>query len=270
VRRAILATALLVLLLPASASAQEPTPWEPYSELANRNLKPAPLVFVSGPKPLRQFARYLEVGGGPKRYMLRLSDGVKHTLALTGGEYKSSAAARRYFTQRNYTLTSTRVRGRRGTAFKHRDLGQGLIWSEGGRVYVIASGTFSIAALRKTANDLQRLGIARWGVSAPFITDDGGGNRDISVFAVTTEKTITGRIDFGAPCQYGGYQDFILQPLQGNSFTLPLAHEEWTGTMRGTIDATSITVTVHVTRPPYAGVSCDSGEQTFTLDQIQD
>lgn len=152
-----MASLAAVLALPASAAAESVR--DVYGALAERDLKPAPLVFTTVPRVMRPIDVTLEPFGPPRGYGLRLvrSGAV---IAFTGGEYRSWAAALKDARRLGLSRKPTRVRGHAGYVMR-RTREYGLWWREGGVIYTLATGTVRQvppSALRAVAAGLDRLG----------------------------------------------------------------------------------------------------------------
>ena len=91
--------------------------------------------------------------------------------------------------------------------------------------------------------------------------------------AVTTERTITARVAWQAPCSDQGTRvgnaQVTLLDRRGNGFSFDVAEHrvgsgDWSGTVSGTVTPDAITLTIGA-RASFEGVTCDSGPLTFTL-----
>src|SRR5689334_6622095 len=131
-----------------------------FRRLDLRSLSPTPLVPTVVPAHLRPIDNTITQSPSIRRsgYSLRLvhytSAGPDAVLALSGGDYLSMKAALR--DHRGEKHKSLRVRGRRAFLFKKYG-NRELIWSEGGRVFDLASGTprkVSVAEMQATAAGL--------------------------------------------------------------------------------------------------------------------
>jgi hypothetical protein len=256
---------LAALLSPATANADL---LDTFRRLDLRGLSPAPLVPTKAPAALTPFARLIEQAPSLRRsgYALRLTDRVPATavLVLSGGDYRNMKAALR--DHRGERRRRTRVRGHRGFLFTHRELRE-LVWSEGGRIYDLGSGTprkVSVAGMRATAASLEPLGHYYIGGSSDPNSSAGGD-------AATTAHTLSLRVEFEAPCTFSphaGQAQVMLAPLRGNSFSFDVAEirtsGNWTGTISGTVAADSITVQYQVSGSFSGGEQC-SGSETLAL-----
>ncbi len=257
-----------------------------YSELALRKLSPAPLVPTDVPRSLTPLDRTVTTFGSRRRsgYGLRLfREGARTdaVIVLEGGSFKSVKAALRDAKRLGFTKRRTRVRGRRGHLLTRR-LGPTqwlLLWTEGGRVYTLGTGTprkVSLAQLRDTAAGLQSLGRDYLGTHAdPDNSSEG--------FAVTTKRTVTTRVSWEAQCVApgGAYTEIrvgnaraTLVPRQGNAFSYDVAQYQydssaWSGTVSGTISSTAIALTIRATAT-INGLACDSGVLSIALDRRSD
>jgi hypothetical protein len=269
---------LLVLAAPAPASAGV---MEVFQDLAERQLRPAPLVPISAPGALSPLDPVIETLRSRRRggYGIRLaadSRGGPTVIALEGGSFPSIAAALRDFRRGSFKPRSTRVRGRRGYLLTRR-LGKtdrSLLWSEGGRVYTLGSGTprtISLRQLRATAEDLDPL------VGA-FIGSDANGEQE--AFFVATQRTVTGNVAWTAPCTApdgtsvhprAGQANVTLHPKRGSEFTFDIAANlggsnpaPWQGTVSGTVGTSGGTVNIRATTTVDPD-TCDTGPVSFAV-----
>jgi hypothetical protein len=272
------APAIIVALagLPAPAAAEGVI--DVYGRLAKRDLPHAPLVPTRVPPELRPIQRTLGTAPSLRRsgYGLRLaSDRPQAVIAMFGGDYASMHAARRDLLRRQgYSGRPTRVRGHSGLALRSKARGFGLVWREGGVVYWMGTGTprkISLADLRSTAEGLDTLEHEWIGT---------GGDPDLGGGAVllTTRRTVTGNIDWGANCTnpdgsagspHAGSLQLTLAPRSGDRFTLDLAGRDtgslqWSGQITGTVAPDALSMTVHATGT-FDGATCDTGESQFEL-----
>lgn len=268
---------------PAAASLRDV-----YSQLAARNLKPAPLVPITVPRTLRPADDTIEAGTTRRRraYGIRIvhygPNGPDGVIALSGGDYKNLRAALSEHRRLGYARKRTRVHGRRGYLLTRRlgPVSRALVWVEGGVVYWMASGTprkVSLPQLRATANNLDRLERGWYGGSSDPDSSAGA-------FAVTTRKTASVDLEFEATCTFPGSTEptvragsasVVLLRRTGNTFAFDIAKhlrrttDPWTGTVTGTVSPTGITLTYRVAGT-IQGYACDSGPVTLTLDQRSD
>lgn len=275
--------ALVGLSAPAAASADV---LDVYSELALRKLRPAPLVPTEVPPSLTPLDRTVTAFGSRRRsgYGLRLvreGAATGAVIVLEGGSFKTVSAALRDGKRGSFKARKTRVRGRRGYLLTRR-LGPTqriLVWTEGGRVYTLGTGTprkVSLKQLRATATDLQPLGRDYLGGHAdPDNSSEG--------IAVTTKHTVTTRVSWEAQCvEPGGTYSEIrvgnlratLARRQGNAFSLDIARYrygdgDWSGTVSGTVSSTAIALTIRATAT-IGGLACHSGGVSIALDRRSD
>lgn len=255
------------LIAPASASADL---LDSFRRLDLRNLHPAPLVPTMVPPIMRPLDSTITNSPTIHRsaYALRLVHytpaGPDAVLALAGGDYRSTKAALR--DHRGEKRRSLRVRGRRAllfTAHRERD----LIWSEGGRIFDMGSGTprkVSVAQMRATAAHLEPLGHY-------YIGGSSDPNSSADAELATTAHTFSLRMEFNANCTFtphAGQAEVFTAPLRGGSFSFDVAQHRvgaapWTGTVSGTVGADSATVQYQVAGT-IDGESC-SGAETLTL-----
>jgi hypothetical protein len=278
-RRALPASLLAALLLAGTAPvAGGALVVEEYGRLAERNLRPAPLVLTYVPPALTPVDRWLALGStGRAQYGMRVATNPPApaaVVALQRGAHRSLKAARAYFRRQGFRARSTRVRGRRGVLLTRR-LGRTtwyLVWSEDRRVYELGTGTprtVSLRRLRAVAAGLEEL-------RGYYIGGDplGSGEGDLAV----TEKTVSGNFSWTANCtdasgvqqtQYAGTMAVSLAPARGARFSFPLRDPRpnalpWTGTVTGTVGRDAVTLSLRATAP-YSGMSCDTGQLSLTL-----
>ena len=270
--------ALIALSTPAPAGAAI---LETYQGLAERHLSPAPLVPTTAPPSLAPLARTITSSASRRRsgYGIRLVHygpaGPDAVIALEGGSFKSLKAARRDGERQGFKARSTRVRGHSGYLLT-RHLGptsRSLLWVEDGRVHSIGSGTpkkVSLKQLRDTAAGLDRL-------ERYYIGSGGDPDNPAEAALVTTARTITGTVGWGANCvapggfagaARAGTAEVVLLPRRGNAFGFDVARYQlresrWTGSVAGTISPSAITVNLRATGS-FDGDSCDSGAVSFS------
>jgi hypothetical protein len=256
-----------------------------YQRLAERGLEPAPLVPTTVPPILTPIDRWIDTAPtrGARGYSVRLAhynrSGPDAIVVLTGGEFRSVRAFIRDQRRLGFKRTrSLRIRGHRGSLLTRRlgPLSRTVVWSEGGVVYTIGSGTprkISLAHLRSIARGLDRLGREWIGSSSDPDSSSGA-------FAFTTARTISVRVEFQASCTFPGSSEptarvgqaqVTLMRRQGNSFAFDVGDnrigtDPWDGTVTGTISATAVTLNVRATGT-IAGEACDTGPQTLVLDR---
>ena len=267
-RSALLPTLLAAALLAPGAARADVL--SDYEALVHRELDPAPLVFADAPALLRPIDRHLEPLSTRRRsgYGMRLfNSSASAVIALQGGAYRSMRGAVREARRQGMRATPARVRGHRGRLLS-RAGSRVLLWREGGVVYWLGTGTadvVSVRGLKRTANGLQRLGGAFAGT---------GGDPDLGTGAVlvTTERTVSAHLDWGAHCvapdgfersDRGGSSDFTLEPTDGSAFAVDIAARGWTGTATGTVRANAVDITLRATTT-VDGATCDTGTVTFT------
>lgn len=269
-RRVLFLAAAITLTLAPGASAQT---LDTYRRLAERNLQPAPLVPTTAPRSLRPLYETIRPLGSRADYALRFENGASDAIiVLERGVYRSLNAAVRAERRRGFTAKSTRVRGRAGRLLTRRNgpTTRILVWSEGGEVYWLASGTprkVSLKDLRDTATGLQRLG-------GYYIGGHADPNNSSEGEAVTTDGAISMGVAWEANC--GSERDIrvgnafaFMVPRNGNTFTFDIAQHrilsgEWNGTVTGTIRADAIDLTVDASAV-IDGRTCVSGPVALTL-----
>ena len=263
----VLAGGLAALLAPVSADAQV---LDVFQRLAGRGLSPPPLVPTTVPPRFRPIDRTIQGGPGRRRgaYLIRLEAFVRGgaIIAIEGGAYRSMRAALR--DHRGESRSAIRVRGRRGFLFTtlRRDA-YSVVWSEGGRVYAVGTGTtrnVSVRQLRALVAGLEPLGSSYGGGSSDPQKSSGAE-------VVTTRRTITVYLEFEANCTFtphAGQAQVVLMPLRGNSFSFDVARNRrgsapWNGTVSGTVAADAVTLDYQVSGT-IGGESC-SGAETLRL-----
>jgi hypothetical protein len=257
------------LIVPAAASAAV---LDVYSELAELDRSPAPLVPTTLPPVLRPADRTIgeRATGGGRRYLIRVAR-PGAVVVVAGDQYRSMRPLLRERRRQGYRARGTRIRGQRGYLLK-RSLGPDsyeLAWVERGVVQSVATGTarnISVAALRRIAARLERVGGSYLGSSSDPESGTGG-------TAVTTERTVTLYLDFQGTCAdttvRGGSASVTLLPRQGDGFAFDIARQRgsgrWEGTVTGTVSSSAITLDVRPTGT-FDGMSC-SGAETLVLER---
>src|SRR5690349_17190041 len=202
-RRALRSACAGAVVVLAAATAARADVYDTYSGLSARHLKPAPLVFTSVPPAFRQVDRAIDDGGALGRggYLIRLVH-YKHNLpdgviALERNRFRTLAATLRDAKRTLGFRVAGHVR-----VHRHRGLllvrpgERELLWSEGGAVYSIGSGTpkyVSLRQLKATANHLEHVVRDYIGSAA----DPSSGSEG---YGVVTEHTLTLHVDFDATC----------------------------------------------------------------------
>ena len=264
------AIGLAALALPAPAEAQV---LDVYSRLATRDLRPAPLVPTRVPRSLAPMDRTVSAAPVQRRngYALRFTNAAADAvLVVAGGDYRSMAAVRRDARRLSMSVRRTRIRGRSGYLLS-RQSERVLVWPEGGRIHTIGTGTprkVSVAALRATAAGVEPL-------ERDYIGSAGDPDNPSEGFFVTTPRTVTGRVDWGAAClnpdgspggtPRAGHMSVTMLERRGNTFAFDIASEGWTGTVTGTVASGAVTVSLRATGT-FDGVPCDTGPVQITLD----
>jgi hypothetical protein len=270
---------IVALAAPAAASADV---MELYQDLSARRLSPAPLVPTSAPRVFAPLDQTITGLGSRRRsgYGFRLvhygSGGPDAIIALQAGNASTLKAALRYDTKVfGFKAKRTRIRGRAGYLLT-RPRERALLWSEGGRVYEIGSGTprkVSLKDLRATAAGLDKL--ERDYLGSGGDPDLGGG-----ALAVTTAHTITIDVSWGANCtmpggmpsaSYAGSAHATLLRRSGARFGLDIAQTRtgdlaWAGSVSGTIGPDAIALGMQASGV-FDGNTCDTGPITYALDQ---
>lgn len=218
----------------------------------------------------------MSIGAGrrPSAYVIRLVREAGGVLALEGNGYASTVQARRALRRQGFRARATRIRGRAGLALTRRSpRGHALLWREGGMVFWMGTSTPQVSAadLRTTAASLDRLEAAWRGT---------GGDPELptSALLVTTTRTVTGDVEWGARCtnpdgslatSAAGSVDVNLLRRSGERFAFGLAGRDtgsmrWSGDVSGTVAADAITLTVRATAT-LEGAACDTGPVTLRL-----
>ena len=265
----------LALCLPAPAAGRV---LDVYQDLAELNLRKAPLVPTKVPKALRPADRTIALGPSLRKgsYSIRFaSTEPEAVVVIEGGRYASMRKARDDFVRRQgYRARKTRIRGHRGLALTRRSTpGHGLVWRERGTVYWMGTGTpkkVSRAALRATAAGLDRLGRAYVGTGPD--PELGAG-----AVTVTTKRTVTGDVEWTANCtaetEYAGSVQISLLRLAGDRYSFDLADRDtgslqWSGTVSGTVSSGSMTMTVRATGT-FDGNACDTGDVPLSFSPLR-
>ena len=198
---AVACVALVAMGAPATSSADV---LDVYGDLAERKLRPAPLVPTGVPPSLRPLDRTVTTHGSRRRsgYGLRLVNTAPEAVVLLeGGTFKTVKAALREGRRMGFEARRTRVRGRRGHLLT-RHLGPPqwmLVWVEDRRVYTLGTGTprkVSLRQLRATAAKLEHLTGAYAGTPDPATSTEAQ--------VVTTDRTVTIYATWEAACTFYG------------------------------------------------------------------
>jgi hypothetical protein len=272
-RRVLLGILVFGLLAPSARA----DGLETLQALAKRHLRPAPLVPTTAPAPLSDLGATLASGPGRGKggYALRLvhytASGPDAVIALSRGDYASMKAALRAYRRDSFTKRTTRVRGRSGYVLTRRARETALLWSEDGRVYIVATGTqrkVSVNALRATANGLEHLG-------ANYIGEyfqPGSNNTSLGGVLVATERHVSGVVEWGTDnctfnglpsAAHGGSATFMQLPLVSAAFSVPLngplvSPPGWNGTLSGTVSAAAVSLGLQGSGT-FDEESCDTG-----------
>ena len=132
----------------------------------------------------------------------------------------------------------------------------------------------SLKQLRSTAAGLERLGRSYLGSHADP-------NNSSGALAVTTQRTITTRVDWESQCVeadgspagvYVGSAQATLVRRQPNAFAFDVAkhrvdNEPWTGTISGTISPAAVNMTVQA-GGTIGTMTCTTGSLPLTLDRF--
>lgn len=275
-RRLWIAGLLVALAAPPSASADV---LYLYQKLSARRLSPAPLVPTVAPRLFGSLDETMDILASRRRsgYGFRIVHSGPAVIAFEAGSFSTLKAALRDDTKvSGFKAKRTRVRGRAGYLLTRRGL-RGLLWSEGGRVYELSTGTtrkVSLKDLRATAAGLDKL-------ERDYV--GGGGDPDLGdgAVAVTTEHTITIDVSWGANCTapggtpatpYGGSAHATLLRRQDDRFGFDIAQFRsgselaWDGNVSGTIGPDAIVLGMQA-NGVFDGNTCDTGPISYALDQ---
>ena len=255
-RRIALGASVTVLAVLGSAASANASLLLEYSDLAHRQLTPAPLVPTTAPKAVSPLVSTLGdiTPIGRKGYRIRLLDvgelAPKAIIAMERGSVKSIAVAVRRARTSGFRIRSTRIRGLKGKLFNDRRRKPtyfSLAWKEKGAIYQVSSGTtktISLKDLRSFVNGLQPL--EREYVATVCLAGFCHG-----AIAVTTTKTASVLVEWEATCDdpdgqgqtllgNAGSAQFSLLPRSGDSVSFRLAAtatQPWTFNGTGTISA---------------------------------
>jgi hypothetical protein len=256
-----------------------------YSDLAHRQLSPAPLVPTTAPKAVSPLVSTLGdiTPIGRKGYRIRLLDvgelAPKAIIAMERGSVKSMAVAVRRARTSGFRIRSTRIRGLKGKLFNDRRRKPtyfSLAWKEKGAIYQVSSGTtktISLKDLRSFIGGLQPL--EREYVGTVCLSGFCHG-----AIAVTTPKTASVFVEWEATCDdpdgmgqalLGNAANalFNLLPRSGDSIGFGVAataDQPWTLDGTGTITPDAVTLNVRASGAPK-GRPCDTGPLVLSLDQ---
>jgi hypothetical protein len=194
---------------------------------------------------------------------------------VEGGQYGSMRQARTDLLRRQgFSARATRVRGHAGLALTRRSPRQfGLVWREGGVIYLIATGTpqtISLADLRRVATGLDPVGL--------YVVGSGGPEGASGAVVVTTRRSVTGNFEWSANCTnpdgtpaagHGGSVSATLLPRSGDRFSFTFAGRDtgslrWNGQVSGTVGADAVTLTMRATGT-FDGATCDTGDVSVRL-----
>jgi hypothetical protein len=167
------------------------------------------------------------------------------------------------------------VRGRRGYLLRAaRETA--MLWSEDARVYMLATGTprkVPVAALRAIASGLDHLGANYIGT---YFQPDSN-NTSLGAVLVATQRYVSGNVDFGTDncvfngfpaAAHGGSSTFLMVPLEGGDFTIPLngplvTPAGWNGTLTGAVTPAAVTLSLQGSGT-FDGTACDTGLMSLT------
>ena len=285
---AVLGVTVVAAALPAPASVANDDLVRVYDDLAQRNLRPPPLVPTSVPRavgPLVTSVDKLTREAG-NAYALEFShenaDGDRDvSVIVTGRDFKSLRALVKNAKRFKDRVKKTRVRGRAGyvvTAKVERKVFKVLAWAENGVVHTVETTTpkkVSLTELRRVAAGLEPLLESYYG---SFNDRDTGGYA--GVVLVATTKTVGVRGEWGAPCkrpdgsdssEYTGdlHAAFVPRRPDG-SFAFDIAGRPfettlpWGGTVTGSLPEGAPAVQLRATGT-FDGNTCDIGPFAIPL-----
>ena len=255
-----------------------------YSDLAHRQLTPAPLVPTTAPKAVSPLVATLGdiTPIGRKGYRIRLLDvgelAPKAIIAMERGSVKSIAVAVKRARTSGFTIRSTRVRGHKGKLLvrgRRKPTTSAWCGRRSGAIYELSSGTtktISLKDLRSFVNGLQPL-------EREYVGTVCTGGFCQGAIAVTTTKTASVLVEWEATCEDpdGMGQNllgnaasalFSLLPRSGDSIA-SASPPRPTSRGRSTAPARSRR-RGHAERPRLGrpkGQPCDTGPLVLNLDQ---
>jgi hypothetical protein len=271
----------IALIAPVGARADVLTE---YQRLAERRLRPAPLVPIAVPSSVGPIDRTVEVSGGRGkngyliRFVHRVPGGLPDAIiALERGPFRSMKAALGEARRLGFSKRATRIRGHSGYLLRRHGQ-RSLTWVEDGLVFSIATGTtkkVSLKHLRATAASLDHLEREYIGSSYDSNTDANYG-----AVMVTTEHTVTGTVEWSPACVLpdgspgvarSGHADVTLLPRRANAFSFDIARylvgsDPWSGSVSGTIAPNAVALQLQATGS-FDGSTCDSGPVSLALDK---
>jgi hypothetical protein len=269
-----IAGVITALAAPPSASADVLTL---YQKLSARKLSPAPLVPTVAPRTFGSLDQAMDGLGSRRRsgYGFRLVSRSDAVVALQAGNSSTLKGALRYDTRFfGFKAKRTRVRGHAGYVLT-RPGERGLLWSEGGRVYELGSGTLRKVSLK----DLRAMAAGLDKLERAYVGSGGDTNFENGAVAVTTEHTITIDVSWGANCTIGGMPSTsyagsghaTLLRRQGARFGFDIAQFRtgdlaWAGSVSGTIGPDAIQLSMQASGV-FDGNTCDTGPVSYALDQ---
>ena len=256
-------------------------------DLAQRHLRPAPLVPTAAPRPLSDLGVSLDRSPDPGKrgYGLRLvhytSNGPDAIIVLERGAYRSVRAAVRDYRRGRYRVRRTRLRGRRAFVLTSKvSVRDSIIfWREDKSVYSLATGTpekVSVRGLRATARGLDHLGANYLG----SYFAEGSNNTSFDATLVTTQRFVTGIVEWGtdnctfngAPsAAHGGSANFTMLPLRSGAFSIPLngplvSPAGWNGTISGTASPAAINLAIQG-NGTFDEEACDTGLMSVSAER---
>ncbi len=266
-----------------------------YQKILELRARPAPLVPAWVPPQLPVGEMTISSSRRRGGYALVVTKFVNRVpiarLYLDGGGYRSLSEVRREFGARPGTrISPTSVRGHAGVLVRDRR-GATLAWRERGVTYALITPTVrrvSVRDMRTTAARLDRLEGA-WAGSRTD-RDAEGYDRDVGGLLVTTSTTVSGTVEWGAPCadasgqvlaQRGGSAtvSFLRRAGAGFRIGVPVAGGDptWQGSIDGIVSATGVTLRPRLIGTPRfqnvlgetRDLACDPGGAPLTLASLR-
>ncbi len=279
--RAVFAVLVFCLLAPVAHA----DGFDALQRLAQRHLRPAPLVPTAAPRPLSNLGVSLTTSPvpGKRGYGLRLvhytSTGPDAIIVVERGTFGSVPKAVRAYRRDGYRLRRTRVRGRRAFLLTRKLDGRRtsvIFWREDKSVYSIGTGTpkkVSLRGLQATAKGLDHLGSNYLGSYwAP-----GTNNTSFDATLVTTQHFVSGIVEWGTDnctfngfpsAAHGGSATLIMLPLRSGAFSIPLngplaSPAGWNGSISGRASEPAVDLAIQGSGT-FDDVACDTGPMSVS------
>jgi hypothetical protein len=274
-RLAALVLAAFCLLAPAAQADGLQT----LQDLAERHLRPAPLVPTTAPRPLSELRLSLDSfpARGKHGYGVRLvhytSSGPDAIIALQRGPYRSIKAGLR---DNRGRVRHARLRGRGAYVITSKSYAT-ILWREDKSIYSIGTGTrrkVSVRGLKAVAKGLRRIGANYLG---SFFT---GNNTHFDGTLVTVDGFLSGIIEFGTDnctfngfpaAAHGGSAYLMMLPVRNGAFSFPLSAPfaspaGWSGTISGTVSAPAVDLRMQGSGT-FDDTACDTGPMSVSAEQ---